>query len=221
MTPKERDSWRTPPELFYWLNWILNFQFEIDAAAIQENALCDLFFTDGLETSWHKHGKRIYINPPYSDLARWLQKAYLESQLGCTCVVLIPSHKGESWWDDWIIDKAERVILLKGRIRFIHPVSGQLEKQAPFGSSFVIYSPHSTPERDTILKKARLVDIFAQVYQLQGRDIKQERRDKMQEKKKRSNEEQQQQSSDSASSRPAAKAKKGKRARISVKARAG
>ena len=77
------------------------------------------------------------------------------------------------------MEKAERVILLKGRIRFLHPASGQLKKQAPFGSSFVVYSPSDTKERDTILKKAQLTSIFAQVYRLQGRDIKQERRDRM------------------------------------------
>ncbi len=111
------------------LDKVLNFDFEVDAAAEEDNALCERFFTDGLATTWSAHARRIYINPPYSDIPRWLQKAYEESQLGCTCVVLIPSHKGESWWDEWVVDHAERVILLKGRLRFVHPVSGQLESK--------------------------------------------------------------------------------------------
>jgi len=51
----DKDSWSTPPEIFNRLDE--EFNFTLDAAASQENAKCDKFYTkkdNGLEKSWER-----------------------------------------------------------------------------------------------------------------------------------------------------------------------
>lgn len=151
----DRDGWRTPHYIFLWCS---NFwHFDADAAATIENRLCPLFFEDGLNTEWHKLARWVWCNPPYSDLAPWLMKAVQESFKGCGSVLLIPSHKGETWWRDFIVGRASKVVLLTGRVIFLHPTRNEPCKQAPFGSSIVVFEPN--PERRrvaTILEEASI-----------------------------------------------------------------
>lgn len=156
----DHDCWGTPPELFYWLDEVLGFHFEADVAATRENKLCKRFFRDGLATEWHKRAKCVIGNVPYSNIDSWLRKAYLESLQGCTSVIIIPSHKGERWWHDWIADKAESVILIQGRVRFLHPETRKPGKTAPFGSSIVVYSAHKIPGSPTQLLSVQHKDIY-------------------------------------------------------------
>ena len=54
-TPAEqRDCWRTPPWLFAWLDE--RFEFDVDLAADDENALCGMYFTpesSALSQPWY------------------------------------------------------------------------------------------------------------------------------------------------------------------------
>lgn len=70
----ERDNLGTDPALFERLNE--RFGFTLDAAASKANAKCDRFFTledDGLAQSWAE--ERVWCNPPYSEIVRWVRKA--------------------------------------------------------------------------------------------------------------------------------------------------
>ncbi|HHR6004158.1 TPA: phage N-6-adenine-methyltransferase, partial [Providencia alcalifaciens] len=75
-TPKElRDRWQTPLPLFTALD--AEFGFYLDAAADKNNHLCTHYLTekdDSLNCDWESYGA-IWINPPYSDIQPWINKA--------------------------------------------------------------------------------------------------------------------------------------------------
>ncbi len=157
LTKEQRDAWRTPPAVFAWLS--MRFNFEVDAAATAENALCARFFEDGLNTTWSAHATMVYCNPPYSQLAQWLAKAEEESRRGCGSVLVIPSHKGELWWHYEIVGHAHEVILFGGRMRFGHPLTGRPLLQAPFGSSAVVFLANPDGGRvNTLLSSALMTE---------------------------------------------------------------
>lgn len=119
----EHDIRETPPELFTKLN--REFRFDLDACATHDNALCPMYCTtegtwhgymsngiwlreqaprklsddDGLTYDWA--GRRVFWNPPFSDIASWLAHAW-QSKAELS-VGLIPATRTEqSWWQDLV-----------------------------------------------------------------------------------------------------------------------
>lgn len=101
------NDWATPEWLYKQLDDEFNFDF--DPCPLNADF-------DGLNIEW---GNCNYINPPYSrDLKpKFIQKAYEQSLLGKTCVMLIPSATGTKQFHEIILPNAE-VRFLKGRIKF-------------------------------------------------------------------------------------------------------
>jgi phage N-6-adenine-methyltransferase len=144
---KLSDLWNTPT----WLADLIRAEFPIalDVCATDEkNALAERYFTpevDGLKQSWG--GACCYMNPPYSENAKWMKKAWEESQKGATVVALVPARVDTRWWFDYAL-KATEIRFLKGRLKF----SGS-KNSAPFPSALVIFTPGKhTP-------KIRFVDL--------------------------------------------------------------
>jgi phage N-6-adenine-methyltransferase len=145
------DDRRTPRSLFDPLDE--EFGFTLDAAASAENALCDRFYTledDALTQRWQGI---VWCNPPYSNLAAWVAKAWDELAydrgVGADVVVmLLPANRTEQgWWQDYIepFRHAGRVEtrFLKGRLRFDTPDHDYTKQpkgnRPPFGCVLVIF----------------------------------------------------------------------------------
>lgn len=136
-----RADWETPAGIFDPLN--AEFGFTMDAAANSENSKCgerflgpqSAYAEDGISADWSR--EVVWLNPPYGhrNLWGWMKKAYLESR-HATVVCLVPSHTGQVWWHDWVIDKASEIRWIKGKIKFVGAQSC-----APFPSCIVIYRP--------------------------------------------------------------------------------
>ena len=130
----ESIEWATPQWLFDALD--TEFNFTLDPCCTVENAKCKTFFTikdDGLSQDWGTHS--VFMNPPYGrEIGKWMEKAYLSSLKGCTCVCLIPSRTDSRWFHSWAM-KGE-IRLLRGRIRF---VGGK--HSAPFPSAIIVFRP--------------------------------------------------------------------------------
>lgn len=94
----EKDERYTPRWLFDPLN--LEFRFNLDVCATAESAKCPRFFTqalDGLTKSWA--GERAWCNPPWSNIAPWVEKAREEMRAGCDLVVhMVPTRTDQDWW---------------------------------------------------------------------------------------------------------------------------
>lgn len=121
----EPDERETPAELYHEKH--ATHHFDLDAAASHENTQCPMYFTKdgqwvqnvnnglwmrapetaaqmshhtGLTGSWK--GRRVWVNPPYSDIEPWIVKAW-ESEAGMV-YMLVPNWTDRRWWLTWIED---------------------------------------------------------------------------------------------------------------------
>lgn len=137
----QKDEWATPWPLFAMLN--REFGFTIDVCASDQNAKCHRYFRiadDGLRQDW---GREVcFLNPPYSQLAAWLAKAYQSSLRGATVVALTFARTDTAAFHH-AVAKASEIRFLRGRIRF-----GGARHCAPAPSCIIIFRPtsHATPQ---------------------------------------------------------------------------
>lgn len=135
----ENHAWGTPPDFFASLH--AEFDFEIDLAALPENALLPKFYTpadNSLSQNWTtSSGKAAWLNPPYGrEIGNWVRKAYESSvEHGTTVVVLVPSRTDTRWWQDWAM-KADEIRLVSGRLKFVGAPTS-----APFPSAVLVFRP--------------------------------------------------------------------------------
>ena len=126
------DEWETPQTLFDELNE--EFRFNLDPCATQSTAKCEKYFTaddNGLTHSWG--GYRVFCNPPYSEISKWVEKCYREGVKDNTLVVmLIPSRTDTRYFHDFIYQRAE-IRFVRGRVKF----GGK--SNAPFPSMIVVF----------------------------------------------------------------------------------
>jgi phage N-6-adenine-methyltransferase len=128
------DEWATPGVVFARIERDFG-PFDLDPAATKENRKAKHYFTraeNGLEQEWFGC---VFVNPPFSQIKAWVQKAYESSQTGCRVVMLIPARTGTAWWHEWVQNKAT-VVFLRGRIRY-----EGAPFNAPFDSCVAIYYP--------------------------------------------------------------------------------
>jgi site-specific DNA-methyltransferase (adenine-specific) len=127
------DEWSTPQNVFNELD--KEFHFTLDPCATDDNHKCDKYFTlenDGLSENWG--GYRVFCNPPYSEIDKWVEKAYRETRNDNTLVVLlIPSRTDTRYFHNYIYQRAE-IRFVKGRLKF-----GDGKGSAPFPSMIVIF----------------------------------------------------------------------------------
>ena len=90
---------------------------------------------DGLSIDWPTN-KAVFVNPPYSEIARWCEKCKEQFDRGCTILLLIPARTDTRYFHDYIVDIAD-VRFIKGRLKFVHP-DGRKDKSAPFPSILCI-----------------------------------------------------------------------------------
>lgn len=117
----QRDNWKTPKAFYQALN--SEFNFDYDPCPTNPTF-------DGLATEW---GKSNFCNPPYSQIAVWVKKAYEEHLKGKLVVLLIPSRTDTRWWHDYCM-KATEIRFIKGRLKF-----DEYRYNAPFPSCLIIY----------------------------------------------------------------------------------
>ena len=143
----DRNAWRTPPEIFAALN--AEFDFKIDVAATEENALLDWFIppeSNALISDWiidgvSKAGDYAWCNPPYSDIGPWIDKASEQSKLGLGVVMLVMADTSVGWYKKAIETCQEVRFITGGRLSFLDPVGGKPVGGNNKGSLFLIWHP--------------------------------------------------------------------------------
>lgn len=168
--PEQRDYWRTPPELFAALN--AEFIFQMDAAASQDNRLCRLFISEeenALTTSWpeamgYAEGY-VWMNPPYSDIGPFVDKAAHEKQWGrIGCVMLLPADTSVGWFSRAIETASEVRFITGGRVSFVDPVKGKAVGGNNKGSMLIIWHPWPrTHCRFTTVSRDELMQFGAKI----------------------------------------------------------
>ena len=129
----DSDEWNTPIDLYTELD--KRFGFTLDPCSTKENHLCKKYYTkddNGLSKTWK--GETVFVNPPYSNIKKWVEKSYYEHEKnGTTVVMLIPSRTDTRYFHEFIYHKAE-IEFIKGRLHFSNS-----KNSAPFPSMIVIY----------------------------------------------------------------------------------
>lgn len=124
----QTDVWYTPKKLLDILESEFG-SFDDDPALKTKNINWE---NDGLFKKW---GKRVFCNPPYSNLEKWCAKAYEEFQKGSFIILLIPSRTDTIAWHQFCM-KAQEIRFIKGRIIF-----EGAKASAPFPSAIIIFNP--------------------------------------------------------------------------------
>src|SRR5882724_2148326 len=137
----ESDVWSTPQPKFKELDD--EFHFTSDVCALPENAKCKRYYTpeqDGLQQDWT--GEVVFCNPPYSQVAQWIQKAYEASKTGAKLVVCVVSASVDTaWFQTYVLPYAE-YRFPKGRWKF-----GGSRHNAPRPIAIVIFRPQTDHTR--------------------------------------------------------------------------
>lgn len=169
-TPVEqRNLWQTPIPLFVALD--AEFCLTLDAAASADNALCNRNITEEQNTltaPWADFlvsPGYVWLNPPYSDITPFIQKAAAESKNQIGTVMLVPSDTSVGWFREAIETASEVRFIVGGRLAFINPVSGNPVSGNNKGSMLIIWHPYprthcqfTTVERDALINfGARLI----------------------------------------------------------------
>lgn len=104
---RSKQDYQTPPELLEAIKFRLCIEdFDIDVAASKENAIAPYYLSleegrDALINSWQVPEPTngwAWCNPPYSDIAPWIDKAAYEARKGAYVAMLIPASVGSNWW---------------------------------------------------------------------------------------------------------------------------
>lgn len=129
MMKSKTDKWATPPDLYKSLDD--EFHFNHDPCPIDWKD----GDADGLTTEW---GTSTFVNPPYSKVAKWIEKAHAEWKKGKTIVLLINAVTDTIAFHKFIYGQAE-IRFLKGRIKFIDPTNPGKSQPSPKPSMIVVF----------------------------------------------------------------------------------
>lgn len=128
--------------------------FDLDVAACEESHWAECYYTksdNGLARPWFG---RVWCNPPYSDIAPWVERAIASFHDGAQLVaMLIPATRTEqAWWQrniepfrDWGGEGPAhvptlRTYFLPGRTSFARPGSGGVgQSGSPFGCVLLVW----------------------------------------------------------------------------------
>lgn len=153
-----KDEWRTPDSLYDRLNQ--RWEFDYDPASSHENHkptplystlegtfLNGLLFSpeDGLAQTWA--GLRVFVNPPFSQVARWVAKMDAERERAAVIVAILPEARETRWWQEHVLRKAIAVPMTP-RPRFIHgPIEcgPRCTTAKPEGLGHALNEPMSSP----------------------------------------------------------------------------
>ncbi|WP_417842132.1 DNA N-6-adenine-methyltransferase [Terasakiella sp.] len=132
----ETDAWNTSKDFIDCIHQIIP-TFDLDPATNQTSHVkSHRGFTeahDGLAHDWL--GDFIWLNPPYSNLASWIEKAHDEFIKGHArnIIALLPARTNVGYFHRMIAQKAH-VIFIEKRLKF-----GGANQQAPFPSMLVCW----------------------------------------------------------------------------------
>jgi phage N-6-adenine-methyltransferase len=135
MFSSKSDEWGTPEDFFHKLN--RRYKFTLDPCSSHKNKKCQSYYTiedDGLTKDWGN--ERVFVNPPYGDIKKWVEKSYRAAQEGAFVVMLIPARTDTKYWHDYVM-KSSRVYFVKGRLKFDN--GSEKKNAAPFPSAVVVF----------------------------------------------------------------------------------
>lgn len=127
--------WGTPHFLYDHYNEL--YGFKLDAAASDDNHLCDKYYTEETNALVQEWEVSNWLNCPYSPNTlqkQFIHKAVTEACKDRTTVCLIPSRTETKIWQEFVFPLASDIIFIDERIHFSYCANG-----AGFPSAIVVF----------------------------------------------------------------------------------
>lgn len=100
---KNTDDWATPKYIY---------KQAVEKGMFDPCPLCS--FVDGLQIEW---GKSNFVNPPYSQLKKWVEKSIAENVKGKEVVLLIPARTDTKAFKE-LWNYGSEITFISGRLHF-------------------------------------------------------------------------------------------------------
>lgn len=145
----DRDAWATPSDLFKAL--AAEFDFGGDLAAEAWSAKCERYLTrenNALIWNWSMWlvAQWGFLNPPFSEIAIWIEKVRREAEQGARIIVVLPAHRCEQpWFHQHVIGYAREVRMIRRRVDYTPP-PGIKQSSPKFPSMVLVYDGPGTGE---------------------------------------------------------------------------
>lgn len=139
---KKSDLYETPLDEFKKIEKLFG-KFDLDVCAQKTTAKCKKYFSlerkqNAFHKNWSKYGKRAFMNPPYSNVRPWLEKAIKETKRGIVVVALLPSSVDAIWYHELIRLNPKCIHhLLPGRIKFLY--NKEIRTQPRGGNMYALF----------------------------------------------------------------------------------
>ena len=108
------DDWYTPRYIFDALEVMFDLDVCAPAGGVPWIPAARSFSVgdDGLVSPWKG---LVWLNPPYSDTARWLRRFVAHGN----GVALVPADTSAGWWSESVADFKGNLCFLRSRVRFV------------------------------------------------------------------------------------------------------
>lgn len=113
--PRGNQDVETPDAFFKAVEHFIGGEFSYDMAADELNAKCNKFFTeadDALNIDWPLNCW-LWLNPPFANLGKWVEKCYEQARRGCNIVTIWPLSGDQNQIVTW---NYASVYIIHGRI---------------------------------------------------------------------------------------------------------
>jgi len=112
---------------------------------------------NGLEIKWKDVN---FVNPPYGDIQRWVEKCHVEAKKGKTIFLLIPNRSCSHYFHDHILAYPNlQIVFISGRVAFTDGRNPNVKpKGAPFPSILCVFNP--TEKRIHSIVARRIKKVF-------------------------------------------------------------
>ncbi len=134
------DKWGTPPDL--WME-IRKEIFRDDTTRVYDPCpgrhplpVTTTESGDGLFTDWGAYSQ-VFVNPPFSDIWPWAEKAALHGGEGTTVVMLVPNRSDQPWWEAFA--PFATITFIRGRVQYIDHRTGSVGKAPAFPSVILTF----------------------------------------------------------------------------------
>lgn len=125
-----KDLWSTPDSVVSYFEDFIGLPITLDAASSSANAVSSDFITeaeDSLKVNWleyyKEHDGLVWLNPPFSNITPFVEKAIEMADLGANVCVLVTNSTCAHWFHK-ASDRAEAIFLPRGRIGFVSAETG-------------------------------------------------------------------------------------------------
>lgn len=165
--PKHKDYWATPQ---YAVDGLMQYCENkglvpenlprLDVCASELNSKCDFYIDEEMDTLVTEWGSNqlCWLNPPYSKVRPFLEKAVSETTQGNYTIALLKNDSSTKWFD-YAINHATAVIFVTlGRIGFVSAIDCKAVGGNNFSSVAFVFGPKEDDHK-LITKYVSLAEI--------------------------------------------------------------